>query len=129
MDTVHSLGGEGRRPPPWVGKDATHPLTPGAPLVPNAVLSGAPGADVGTLGRWGRWGGVAQPTLGGACLLQGQQGAGVQWVVGRWSVEVEAVWMGDAGSIHFLDAQKVWEVRLAGMDVCVGTKGTPGFCS
>lgn len=43
-------------------------------------------------------------------------------------MEVEAVWMGDAGRIHFLDAQKLWEVRLAGTDVCVGTKGTPGFC-
>ena len=42
---------------------------------------------------------------------------------------VEAVRLGDEGSTHFLDAQKVWEVRLAGMDVHVGTKGTPGFCS
>lgn len=39
---------------------------------------------------------------------------------------VEAVGLGDEGSTRFLDAQKVWEVRLAGMDVHAGPRGPQG---
>lgn len=67
-----------------------------------------------------RWDGLA------CCRVSRAQGCSGK--VGRWSAEVPTVWMGDAGSRLILDAQKVWEVRLAGMDVRVGNKRPPGFC-
>ena len=93
---------------PRVGKDTVHPLGPWAPLVYNAALSEATRGHRRTSGEMGD-GGEGQPSLcwdGLACFrvsrVQGCSGR-----VGQWSAEVLTMWMGDAGSRHFLDAQKV----------------------
>ena len=91
-----------------MGKDTVHPLGPWAPLVYNAALSEATRGHRRTSGEMGD-GGEGQPSLcwDGLACFRVSRVQGCSGKVGQWSAEVLTMWMGDAGSRHFLDAQKV----------------------
>lgn len=131
---VHASGGEGRHPPPWVGKDATHPLTPGAPLVPNAALLGAPGADIGTPGRCGTVdrgsparvvrGLPAAGSAGRRCAVGGWGGGQWKWRLCGWGTQGASIFwvLRRCGKSDLLGRMFVWGPR-GPQDSAVSTQG------